>query len=89
MKEYTKPHQLPVLKGDRIYEEEGNKVADIAFGYRNRLLIQALKQRGDLITKGVFKGLSEHEKKLNEIIQDEKNLIDFTTPVRAFVTFWT
>ena len=63
------------------------EIACIHFAYDNREVIELLKQRGVITTKGDFKLLQNIEKKIIDKLKDKDKYLKFRRPVMAFVTF--
>jgi hypothetical protein len=74
--------KLPV-----VIKDEDIKIAHISFAYDNKKMIALLLDRGTIIAKGNFKKLAAINKKIDDLMTNEKEKIE--RPVAAFITFET
>ena len=76
-----------VNKLPHVFESRDVEIACIAFGYKNRSVIQLLKLRGTALAQGHFKKIRPIDTRISKILTEEGSKI--VTPVSAFITFNT
>ena len=70
-----------------IRDEPNMRIAHISFAFDNKELLQALIERGTLITKGAFDKLAKVNEKIDKMYENDREKL--STPVAAFITFET